>query len=389
MPELGTKNQKSKARSNAWLPDIDTGRSYHGLHSVHICNKFDLPGSPSALSPFGVFALVERKQNTQASFCAPASVPDAPQRTIEAVEFVRRLAGQSQPALIGGSDGHRYVVKMLGNPKGPNVLANEALASMLLKEIRISAPSWTAIHLSDEFLDAHPQLWFRTECGRQRPLAGFHFASQLIVDVNGCEPYQIIPQAWISHIENPDDYAGVLAFDIWSGGHDRRKSVFARTAKAQSIRAYFVDHCHCFGGPDGHLARPAIADWARPRLLVYREVFNRDSASLWELRIRGVVRSGLAQCLAQVPDEWTQPGWRDQVGDFLTADLSQTQDAFEQLTGRPLSQEPSRRASYASRSEECRASQLCPNEHTERRRGPWNAVKPRPNAAPITTDWGT
>ena len=54
---------------------------------------------------------------------------------LTAVRFVRRMRGSSQACLIQCDDGDYYVVKFANNPKGPNLLANEMLGSLLCDSI--------------------------------------------------------------------------------------------------------------------------------------------------------------------------------------------------------------------------------------------------------------
>ena len=55
---------------------------------------------------------------------------------------VRTQKGGSQSRLVTCDDGKLYVLKMHPNPQGPNVLANEALGSILLGGLGFFAPRW-------------------------------------------------------------------------------------------------------------------------------------------------------------------------------------------------------------------------------------------------------
>ena len=81
---------------------------------------------------------------------------------LSAVAFVRRMRGGAQSSLLRASDGALYVVKLHGNPQGPNVLANEALGSWLAAQLGLETPAWRQISISDEFLAQNPEMWFET-----------------------------------------------------------------------------------------------------------------------------------------------------------------------------------------------------------------------------------
>jgi hypothetical protein len=54
------------------------------------------------------------------------------QKGLTVTTVIRRMSGGSQSRLIQCDDGKLYVLKMYPNPQGPNVLANEALGSILM-----------------------------------------------------------------------------------------------------------------------------------------------------------------------------------------------------------------------------------------------------------------
>jgi len=75
---------------------------------------------------------------------------------VEAVEYIRKLRGGSQPALIKCSDGNFYVVKFLNNPQGPNVLFNEVLGTEIFRLAGLPVPMWRVIHVSRRFFSRFP-----------------------------------------------------------------------------------------------------------------------------------------------------------------------------------------------------------------------------------------
>ena len=53
---------------------------------------------------------------------------------------IRTQKGGSQSRLVTCDDGKLYVLKMHPNPQGPNVLANEAIGSILLRGLGFLRP---------------------------------------------------------------------------------------------------------------------------------------------------------------------------------------------------------------------------------------------------------
>jgi hypothetical protein len=85
---------------------------------------------------------------------------------LSANKFIRKLNGGSQSILIQANDSKYYVVKMMENPQGSNVLANEALGATVARAVGLPVADNNAIYLSDSFIDSFPDLWFELQAGR-------------------------------------------------------------------------------------------------------------------------------------------------------------------------------------------------------------------------------
>src|SRR6201986_3410595 len=70
---------------------------------------------------------------------------------VHAVQFIQKMRGGSQPALIRCNDGKLYVVKFFNNPQGPNVLANEVLGHEILNALNLPTPRWKTVFISRHF----------------------------------------------------------------------------------------------------------------------------------------------------------------------------------------------------------------------------------------------
>src|SRR5882757_9298135 len=101
---------------------------------------------------------------------------------VHAIQFIRKMRGGSQPALIRCDDGKLYVVKFFNNPQGPNVLANEVLGNELLNALNLPTPRWKAVFISRSFIEKNTEISFETHAGYSAIESGFHFGSEFLGD---------------------------------------------------------------------------------------------------------------------------------------------------------------------------------------------------------------
>lgn len=161
---------------------------------------------------------------------------------------VRKLRGGSQPVLVEGSDGFRYVVKFINNLQGPNVLFNEAMGNELYCALGLPVPTWKPLTISKEFLDQTPQCWFETADGLVRPEPGPCFGSRYL-GRDGVKLWEILPGSSIGRITNRRDFFLAWLVDICANHFDNRQAVFEEGL--DGLRAVFLDHGHMFSGPCG------------------------------------------------------------------------------------------------------------------------------------------
>jgi hypothetical protein len=76
------------------------------------------------------------------------------QRRLTVTTVIRRMSGGSQSRLIQCDDGKLYVLKMHPNPQGPNVLANEALGSILMHDLGFLVPRCRPVTINLKALTA-------------------------------------------------------------------------------------------------------------------------------------------------------------------------------------------------------------------------------------------
>lgn len=250
--------------------------------------------------------------------CVPGQRVIGQPRIVEAVELFRKLRGGSQSLLARGSDGRLYVLKMAGNPQGRTVLANEAFASMLCKRLGLPVADWAYVRVSDELLDANPHLWWELPEGSMRPQAGLAFGSVVIHQEDGTPANEILPSSWVGRLSNREDFAGMLLFDLWTGARDARQAVYTSAEGGRAVRAVFIDHGHCFGGPNGELLDETC--WARAMHMhkpLYEGLLQQRRFQRWKLAIQDISTEEIQSYLGLIPQEWLTQKWQECVCSFL------------------------------------------------------------------------
>jgi hypothetical protein len=216
--------------------------------------------------------------------------------------------------------GELYVLKFSGMT-GKYGLMGEVVGTELMCLLGLPVPQWAAIRVTDEFLDQHPEVWYRSgpDSAAIRPESGLHFGSRLTLSAGKQQTYEILPGAWADRVANREDFVGALLVDLWANNCDRRQCVFLAEAASSSFRAVFIDHDHMFGGYYGNertCARRAMVPDAR----FYGGVWCDDVVGGWESAIGGVDTASLQAILGHVPSAW--------------ADASARAFAMNQLQGR-------------------------------------------------------
>jgi len=213
------------------------------------------------------------------------------------VLVARRQGGGAQSRLVLCDNGRQYVLKMHPNPQGPNVLANEALGSILLSGLGFPVPSWRPITINLKALPSFPELSVETPHGPQLPACGLHFGSEYLGGPQ-YDLFDLIPERY--KITNGEHFAGIRLFDLWANHHDHRQCVYRRPKQTGDYEAIFIDNGHLFGGPDwsGGTALSQLL-WSRHFRMSECLVMERW-LTLFEDRIPRLLR----QAKGKVPSEW-------------------------------------------------------------------------------------
>ena len=218
--------------------------------------------------------------------------------SLKAVTHISQVRGGSQARIMLADDGRKFVTKFMGNPQCNRVLANDYLACRLARMIGLSVPE-PFIILVDEETILEQQITF-TLAGRAvaaRP--GLQFGSALVTG----EVLDWLPGPMLGRVRNLREFAGLLAFDKWTGNADGRQVVFHKEIRERKYTASFIDFGYCFNAgewsfPDAPLRGVyGLND-------VYERIESWDDFAPWLSRIERFPAKLLHQIGDEIPCEW-------------------------------------------------------------------------------------
>jgi hypothetical protein len=220
-----------------------------------------------------------------------------------AVKHIRRMRGGAQGQLMLSADGHVYVVKFQNNPQHVRVLANELIASRLAAAAGLNVPNGQLVEVSSSLIENSPELEIDQGTGRERCRSGLHFGSRF---AGGLMPGQVVDylgEEQLLEVKNLDEFAGILAFDKWTGNCDGRQAVFTRRQRERRYKAFFIDFGYCFqAGAWTFEDVPLRGVYYRND--VYRNVTGWESFEPWLTRIETMLEETIWNAVIEVPPEW-------------------------------------------------------------------------------------
>jgi hypothetical protein len=254
---------------------------------------------------------------------------------VHAVQFVRKMRGGSQPALIRCNDGRLYVVKFFRNQQGPNVLANEVLGNELLSSLNLPTPQWRAVFVSTSFLRENSDLSFETPFGKSSIESGLHFGSEFLGGEKTGQVYEWLPKGLNSRVINREDFLGIHIFDVWANHCDHRQTLFTATEGSASFRAVFIDNGHLFGGPAWRLvSRQGESLGLDSRF--HASGWPREAIDAWICRFEARCLSSLFDVVPRIPKFWYSGDINRVIGS-LADRLSTLRNRFaEELTPKQI-----------------------------------------------------
>jgi hypothetical protein len=220
-----------------------------------------------------------------------------------AVQQIRRMRGGAQGHLMLGADGIAYVVKFQNNPQHVRVLANELMATRLATAVGLSVPACDVVDVTDWLIDNTPELDLDFGPRRERCKAGLCFGSRLVGGLMPGHLFDYLPEEQLSEVKNLHEFAGVLAFDKWTGNVNGRQAVYSKKPREKRYNATFIDFGYCFNAGEW-VFRDAPLRGVFARNLVYRDVTGWESLEPWLSRIEEIDPQTIWSVAETVPPEW-------------------------------------------------------------------------------------
>jgi hypothetical protein len=236
---------------------------------------------------------------------------------VDASRLIRKVRGGAQAHLIEAADGHCYVVKFVNNPQHRRVLVNDWIGASFLRYLGLSTPEAAVVRFTPEFIAAHSDLHIQLGARRIPPDPGWHFGSRFPGDPMRTVVYDYLPDALLDRVENRAEFAGMLAFDQWTGNADSRQAIFFRAhlktalpapggeAERQGFVAQMIDHGFLFEGPYWRFGdSPLRGLYHRP--LVYRGITGLANFEPWLERIVHFPEEVVDRTVKQIPPSWIE-----------------------------------------------------------------------------------
>ncbi|MGB8890242.1 MAG: HipA family kinase [Candidatus Korobacteraceae bacterium] len=228
---------------------------------------------------------------------------------ITAVAHISQVRGGSQARIMLGDDGRRFVVKLQGNPQCTRVLANDYLACRMARMIGLTVPEPAIIQVDEKTIQEQ-QIVFNLAGHAVAAMPGLQFGSVVVTG----EVWDWPSGSMLGRVRNLREFAGVLAFDKWTGNADGRQVVFHKEMRERKYTASFIDFGYCFnaGEWDFHDA-PLRGVYGLND--VYERIESWDDFAPWLQRIETFPEQQLRRIADEVPCEWY--GERDQLQRLL------------------------------------------------------------------------
>lgn len=230
-------------------------------------------------------------------------------KTVVAVRHVRKMRGGSQSHLMFCSDGEYYVVKFQNNPQHIRVLANELLASLVVRPLNLPMPEAVIVEVDASLVRESPGMTINCS-GRMFPChSGLEFGSRYVVKPTEGQVFDYLPEELlVSSLRNPEQFAGVLTMDKWLCNSDGRQAAFWKRSREHKYKAAFIDQGHCFN----------LGEWAFPdnplhgiywKNAVYAGVISWASFEPWLSCIENTLRSSVLDAAGAIPPAWSEDDW--------------------------------------------------------------------------------
>ena len=203
-----------------------------------------------------------------------------------------------------GDDHNLWIVKFKNNPQHLKVLVNELMATQIADALGLSVPVSGIVDVSQSVIEANPQLYMdHGPKGRELCLSGLQFGSQFAGGMISRQLVEYLANEQLLNALNLDQFAGILAFDKWTGNSDARQVVYRDCAPERGYSAVFIDQGSCFN-LDEWAFRDAPLKGVFAQNVAYSAVSGWDSFEPWLTRIEEFSPQALWEIAQSVPSEW-------------------------------------------------------------------------------------
>ena len=239
--------------------------------------------------------------------------------SVEAIQHIRRMRGGAQSHLMRCSDGNLYVVKFQNNPQHPRILANEMLATKLASHIGLPVPDAAIVEVDPWLIEHTSDLTIQLAHHSFKCSPGLQFGSRypLAAGSDG-QVFDYFPAESLVRVQNACTFAGMLAFDKWTGNGDGRQACFYRKGFDRKYTAMFIDQGYCFNAGAWNFPNGRNLG-IYPHMEVYGFVTGWNSFEPWLSRIENLNLQTISEIAADIPQEWY--GSRHDALSALTSQL--------------------------------------------------------------------
>jgi len=201
------------------------------------------------------------------------------------------------------SDSLFYVVKFRNNPQHIRVLVNEMFASRLAVHVGLPVPAAEVVEVDSWLIQHTPELHIQMPHNAVRCETGLQFGSRYVVSPLEGQVFDYIPVEMLGKVRNLETFAGMLAFDKWTGNTDGRQATFWRRMRERKYTATFIDQGYCFNGGEWSFPDyPLRGVYALNE--VYATVRGWNSFEPWLSTIEGMAEDVIWKIAQAIPLEW-------------------------------------------------------------------------------------
>jgi len=177
-------------------------------------------------------------------------------------------------------------------------------ARLVAEAIGLSVPVPGIIDVSQSIIEGNPQLYIdHGPKSRQRCSSGLQFGSQFAGSMVSRRVDEYLSEEQLLSARNLEQFAGILAFDKWTGNSDARQVVYRRGAAERGHSALFIDQGACFNMGEWNF-RDAPLKGVFAQNGAYSTVTGWNSFEPWLSRIEQFNPQSLWEIADAVPPEW-------------------------------------------------------------------------------------